>query len=124
MLAAGVATIIANYGGRAIGELLTSTVPDADGDGVPDSFDNCTLRANASQCDSDGDGFGNRCDGDFNQSNTTNAADTTLFRAQLGQPSVGPLFNAADLNCNGFVNSQDTTLFRGLLGSPPGPGNN
>ena len=79
------------------------------------------MRANPASCDSDGDGFGNRCDGDFNQTNTTNAADTTLFRAELGKPSIGPTFNEADINCNGFVNSQDTTLFRGLLGSSPGP---
>ncbi|MEO8223625.1 MAG: dockerin type I domain-containing protein, partial [Gammaproteobacteria bacterium] len=51
----------------------------------------------------------------------TNAQDTTLMRAQLGQPSVGPTYNAADFNCNGFVNAQDVTLLRKLLGSPPGP---
>jgi hypothetical protein len=124
VLAGGVTVIVANYGGRSIGELLTSVAPDSDGDGVPDSSDNCTLLANPSQCDSDNDGFGYRCDGDFNQTNSTNAADTTLFRAQLAQPSVGPVFNEADINCNGVVNSQDTTLFRGLLGSAPGPGAN
>ena len=73
------------------------------------------------QADSNGDGFGNRCDGDLNNNGATNAFDTPLFRAQLGQPSVGPTFNPADLNCNGFVNAFDTPLFRSLLGSPPGP---
>ncbi|TFG82182.1 MAG: hypothetical protein E4H19_13485 [Chromatiales bacterium] len=97
------------------------SAPDSDEDGVPDSSDNCTLVANPSQCDYDGDGFGNHCDGDLNNNTFTNSQDFVLFRAQLGQPSVDPTYNQADLNCNGFVNSQDFVLFRGLLGSPPGP---
>ncbi len=94
---------------------------DTDGDGVIDGIDNCTTVANPEQCDSDGDEYGNRCDGDFSDNNATNAQDTTLFRQQLGAPSAAPKYNAADLNCNGAVNAQDTVIFRGLLGSPPGP---
>ncbi|MBL8199380.1 MAG: DUF1566 domain-containing protein [Chromatiales bacterium] len=96
-------------------------LPDADGDGIPDTSDNCTLVPNPNQCDSDGDSYGNRCDGDMNNNGATNAQDTALFRQQLGQPSVGPTYNKADLNCNGAVNAQDTALFRQLLGAPPGP---
>ncbi len=95
--------------------------PAPDTDSVPDFADNCTLLANPTQCDSDADGFGNRCDGDLNNNGATNAQDTVLFKQQLGQPSVAPTFNEADTNCNGVVNAQDTTLFRQLLGSPPGP---
>jgi hypothetical protein len=36
--------------------------PDADGDGVNDSFDNCPNAANTDQADGDGDGVGNACD--------------------------------------------------------------
>jgi large repetitive protein len=36
--------------------------PDADGDGVPDSSDNCVNAANADQADSDTDGKGDACD--------------------------------------------------------------
>ena len=114
--------------GRRAGETVTQAflanitpLPDADSDGVPDASDNCTLVANASQCDSDGDGYGNRCDADLNNNGATNAQDTALFRQQLGQPSTGPAFNEADINCNGAVNAQDTALYRQLLGSPPGP---
>jgi len=99
----------------------SATLPDGDGDGVPDASDNCTLVANAAQCDSDGDGYGNRCDGDFNQNLATNAQDYVLLRAQLGEPSPAPTYNQADLNCNGVVNAQDYVMFRGLLGAPPGP---
>ena len=101
--------------------VTSGPIVDLDTDTVADPVDNCQGVANASQCDSDGDGFGNRCDGDFNDNGATNAQDTTLFRQQLGQPSAAPSFNEADLNCNGAVNAQDTTLFRQLLGTPPGP---
>ncbi len=94
---------------------------DADADGVVDVVDNCTQAANAGQCDSDGDGYGNRCDGDLNNNGATNAQDTALFRQQLGKPSAPASYNPADLNCNGAVNAQDTALFRGLLGLAPGP---
>ena len=35
--------------------------PDSDGDGVPDSIDNCPLAPNADQLDSNGDGLGDAC---------------------------------------------------------------
>jgi hypothetical protein len=101
--------------------VTSSPFVDGDADGVADQVDNCVQLANATQCDSDGDGYGNRCDGDLNNNGSTNAQDTVLFRAQLGRPSVGPGFNKADLNCSGAVNAQDTVLFRARLGSPPGP---
>ncbi len=100
---------------------VVDTTTDTDGDSVPDFADNCRDAANASQCDSDNDGHGNHCDGDLDNNDATNAQDTVLFRAQLGEPSTNPAFNPADINCNGAVNAQDTTLYRQLLGLPPGP---
>jgi hypothetical protein len=94
---------------------------DTDSDGVIDALDNCRLVSNPTQVDSNGDGYGNRCDGDLNNNGSTNAQDTTLYRQQLGQPSLAPTYNAADINANGAVNAQDTTLFRTLLGAAPGP---
>ena len=52
---------------------------DTDGDGIGDPADNCTLIANASQCDTDRDGYGNHCDGDFNESQTVNASDFVMY---------------------------------------------
>jgi hypothetical protein len=99
----------------------SAVLPDTDGDGVPDASDNCTLVANPGQCDSDGDGYGNHCDGDLNNNGVTNAFDAPLFREQIGLPSVGPAYNPADLDCSGAVSAFDTPLFRQLLGAPPGP---
>jgi hypothetical protein len=39
-----------------------TTVTDTDGDGIPDSSDNCPNVANPDQADADGDGLGNACD--------------------------------------------------------------
>jgi len=89
---------------------------DSDGDGIPDDSDNCTLIANPDQFDGDGDGYGNRCDGDLNNNGVTNAQDYAIFRSRLGSADA-----AADLNNNGTVNAQDYAIFRTLLGAPPGP---
>ncbi len=99
----------------------SSVAADSDNDSVPDTTDNCTLVANASQLDSDGDGVGNICDGDFNNNGFTNSQDYILFRSLLGQPSTPPNYNVGDLNGNGNVNSQDNILLRQLLGKRPGP---
>jgi hypothetical protein len=101
--------------------VVEHSTTDTDGDGVFDYQDNCQVVANPTQCDTEGDGYGNRCDADLNHNGIVNAQDTTLFRQQLGKASPAPKYNLADLNCNGAVNAQDTTLFRGLLGLPPGP---
>lgn len=44
------------------GHLVASVPADTDGDGVPDSSDNCPNKANTLQEDTDGDGVGNACD--------------------------------------------------------------
>jgi hypothetical protein len=95
--------------------------PDTDSDGILDSSDNCTLAYNPQQVDSDVDGYGNRCDGDLDGNKFVSAADVVLFRAQLGKPSVAPVFNPADFDANGWVNAFDTAIFRSMIGKPPGP---
>ena len=48
---------------------------DADGDGVPDSADNCPGVSNPDQADSDGDGIGDACDPDADNDGVADAND-------------------------------------------------
>ncbi len=56
---------------------------DSDGDGVDDPFDNCPVHANPDQLDGDGDGYGNRCDADFNQDGVVGLPDFAALALRL-----------------------------------------
>jgi hypothetical protein len=53
---------------------------DTDGDGVDDSVDNSLIDHNPSQEDADGDGCGNRCDADYDQTGDVSMADLAFHR--------------------------------------------
>jgi hypothetical protein len=102
---------------------------DTDDDGIADSFDieadNCTLVANGpndtssagpSQNDSDGDGYGNMCDADMDNSGFVNFADLAAVRAAFGTSDLD-----ADFDGSGFVTFGDVARFKLLFGQPPGP---
>jgi hypothetical protein len=89
---------------------------DTDRDGVLDVSDNCSALANADQRDTDADGYGNRCDGDFNNDNIVNSLDLGLFKQRFLTTNAD-----ADLNGDGAVNSLDLGLFKALFLKPPGP---
>ncbi|MDH3589448.1 MAG: hypothetical protein OEQ74_08590 [Gammaproteobacteria bacterium] len=90
---------------------------DTDEDGVLDDVDNCTEHANADQTDTDGDGHGNRCDGDFDQSCSTIFTDVNNFKAAFLTPS--PLH---DLDGDGgSTDFQDLAILKALFLTPPGP---
>jgi hypothetical protein len=95
---------------------------DTDVDGVDDATDNCTQRANASQLDSDQDGYGNICDPDFDNNGSIGVSDFNLLRAHFGrnqsQPSYDPRI---DLDGNGGVGISDFNAFRSYFGGAPGP---
>ena len=90
---------------------------DADFDGVFDHEDNCTLVPNPSQCDTNGDGFGNHCDADLDNDGIVDKLDRFLLQAARG--ATGP--NDGDLDCDGDVDAADMDTLRGALGQPPGP---
>jgi hypothetical protein len=89
---------------------------DSDGDGVPDSIDNCIEAANPDQLDADRDGHGNACDGDLDNSGFVNSIDFSIFKTRLLTDDPD-----ADLDGSGFVNSIDFSKFKLLLLKPPGP---
>jgi hypothetical protein len=105
--------------------------PDTDRDGVPDAADNCVDVANGplipdegghSQLDADGDGYGNICDADLDNSGQTTSADYNFMRNRLARASTFDARAAsADMNGSGWVTSTDYTLLRKRLGTAPGP---
>ena len=94
-----------------------SLASDQDSDGIFDNLDNCTNRSNAAQTDTDGDGYGNACDGDFNNDCLTNIFDLFAFKMNFGGTNL-----EFDLNNTGSVNIFDLFVFKGLFAMPPGPG--
>jgi len=67
--------------------------PDSDGDGVPDSTDNCPGDSNAGQADNDGDGDGDACDPDDDNDGVLDGPDNCQFEYNPDQ---------TDDNADGF----------------------
>jgi len=101
----------------ADGTLSYGSTQDSDGDGVADNADNCTTYANANQRDTDADGFGNVCDGDFDNNCTVNFVDLGTMKNAFFDPGT----THTDMNGDGQTNFIDLGLLkRGFL-QPPGP---
>ena len=110
---------LTNAGDAAPGGMLSYlniALVDTDTDGIVDNLDNCTLLANATQIDSNGDGFGNRCDTDLNNDGITNGLDVGILKTQF--LTAGP---DADFNGDGVVNGLDVGILKAFFLQPPGP---
>ncbi|NNF17865.1 MAG: choice-of-anchor B family protein [Gammaproteobacteria bacterium] len=108
---------VLNNWGLQICTAQASQILDLDLDGIDDQIDNCTEVANQSQLDTDEDGFGNLCDGDFNNDNFVNFADLAMMQVDFFQ--TGDF--ATDLDGSGIVNFADLNIFQSLFFVPPGP---
>jgi hypothetical protein len=98
---------------------------DVDADGVTDSEDNCLLEPNGPlitdpggnvQLDTDGDGYGNRCDPDFDNNLIVNAADLAYMKTNFFTADPD-----ADLNGDSVVNAADLAILKTMFFGPPGP---
>ncbi|MFK7886804.1 MAG: choice-of-anchor X domain-containing protein [Gammaproteobacteria bacterium] len=96
--------------------ILIDPNADNDADGVPDASDNCTLLANPQQRDTDGDGFGNLCDADFNNDLIINIVDLGVMRSRFFTTDPD-----TDLNGDGVTNVLDLGLLRQSFFGTPGP---
>lgn len=98
------------------------TAPDAlildlDNDTVDDRIDNCTEVSNPAQRDTDNDGFGNMCDGDFNNDGIVDLIDVAIMRADF--LLSGDL--VTDLNGDSVVDLADIAMLRLTFLAAPGP---
>jgi len=101
-------------------------VPDSDGDELADNLDNCILDANGPlmpdsggnvQLDTDGDGFGNLCDPDFNNNGIVDVIDFSILKSVFASTAA----SEQDLNGNGVVDVFDFSKLKSLFGKAPGP---
>jgi hypothetical protein len=102
--------------GPGVVYVVYGRVSDSDGDGLADNADNCTQVANADQRDTDGDGFGNICDADLDNSCLVAGNDWLILRSRLGTPDPD-----ADFDGDGIVGRSDVIIFFNSKALPPGP---
>lgn len=100
-------------------------VTDFDQDGVLDHEDNCIRIANGplhpdaggnSQLDTDGDGYGNLCDPDFDNSGNIDFADLARLKSVFF--TADPY---ADLNGDDRVDFSDLAILKSMFFGTPGP---
>lgn len=89
---------------------------DTDGDGIPDSRDNCIAVKNPDQRDSDGDGYGDACDADLNNDGIVDAGDLKTFEEMARRAD-----RRADVNGDGRTDQADAAFIRQRIGTVPGP---
>ncbi len=117
---------------REVYYTLQSLWVDSDGDGIPDSRDNCREVYNPDQRDTNSgeddnlsiageQHYGNICDPDFDNDGIVSIWDFNEWRKYAGE-TVPACPEDVDLNGDGFCWIQDFNIWRLYYGSPPGPG--
>lgn len=122
--ATGAATSLGGSFGAALALAMPEPVsgPDSDDDGVADPEDNCRDLANPTQVDADADGYGNLCDGDFNNDGRAGGPDLIALGSRFGAFAGSPSYDAAvDMNSDGAIGGPDLVRWAAAFGDPPGP---
>ncbi|MCK5282800.1 MAG: thrombospondin type 3 repeat-containing protein [Nanoarchaeota archaeon] len=85
---------------------------DSDGDGVPDSLDNCPSIPNPNQEDIDNDGLGDACDSctDVDQDTYCAEIDDCNDNDDLVNPGAAEICNNVDDNCNQEIDENLTRI--------------
>ena len=106
---------------------FAGSIADTDSDGIPDASDNCITLANGptggtctTNNDTDTDGYGNICDGDFNNDGAPGFDDLTVLLNNIGNGAADPQM---DLNCDGAPGFDDLTFVLNNIGVGMGTGN-
>lgn len=89
-------------------------IADRDGDTIADADDNCPFVANADQADSDYDGEGNACDGDWDSDGIPDSTDNCWDipnhdQADLEHDGVGDVCDI-DRDGDGLTNDYEVTI--------------
>lgn len=132
-------------GAGAVAEvLIPSSAADLDVDGVLDAADNCPLKPNRDQANSDGDGVGDACDacegtasgevvnargcpptpGDYDFDADVDIDDFAHFISCATGPSLGPVApgcEPTDLDGDGDVDQVDFGVFQRCISGPGVP---
>lgn len=96
--------------------------PDADGDGIPNSFDACLTTADANAVDSNADGFGNACDADYDGDGRVGASDEARLDRALGTTCADAAYEyALDRDSDCAIGATERDLVAAQQGGPPGP---
>lgn len=111
--------LLALVGALIAAPVMAQTGLDRDGDGHADHVDNCLEVENPLQIDSDGDGFGNRCDADYDGNGTV----TTVDFARFHEAFVAGVGADQDHDGDGLVTTVDfPAFFAQFVAGVPGPG--
>lgn len=91
---------------------------DDDLDGIPNGADNAYLTPNPDQRDTDGDGWGNMADADFNNDGVVDSTDQTIFWACYGSSWGDPTYiEHVDMNGDQQIDLDDYLLLAARYGT-------